>query len=203
MPTPGRRTFLPVLLPGVGAGALAAVASAKPWAELGSAAGGALGEAVPVHAPGLESAGQVPLASALSLVALAAWGALLVTRGRARGVLAALGLLAAVVLAGVAVAGAWTAPDGVRTTLDREFALPAGSSAGADVGLTGWYWVALAGSVVLVATFAAAVRFVRTWPAMAGRYDAPGSRRRGGHPGRPASNQELWKAIDDGHDPTE
>jgi uncharacterized membrane protein (TIGR02234 family) len=189
-----RRTFVPVLLPGVLGAALAAAASAKPWAGLGHAVG-----TLPMHAPGLESAGQVPLASALSLVALAGWGALLVTRGRVRRGIAVLGLLAALALVVVAVAGAWTAPHDLRHAVDSELALPSGSSATVDVGLTGWYWVALVAGLVTLGGFALAVRYATAWPAMASRYDAPGARP---VPERPTTNQELWKAIDEGHDPT-
>jgi uncharacterized membrane protein (TIGR02234 family) len=190
-----RRTFVPVLLPGVAAAALAAVASSREWARLGSS----VARTVPVDAPGLSSAGQVPLASALSLVALAAWGAVLVTRGRARRVLAVVGLVAALALAGLAVAGAWTAPRALRSALEDEFALPSGSAAHADVHLTGWYWCAVVTAVLVAAAFALAVRWAPAWPAMASRYDAPGGRPA---PRTPTTNQEIWKAIDEGHDPT-
>jgi hypothetical protein len=190
-----RRTFVPVLVPGVAAAALAAVAGAREWARLGSA----VAKTVPVDAPGLSSAGEVPLASALSLVALAAWGALLVTRGRIRRLVAVIGLVAALALAGVTVAGAWSAPHGLRTALEDDFALPSGSAAHADVHLTGWYWCALVAVVVVVGAFALAVRWSPSWPVMARRYDAPGSQ---AAPRSPSTNQELWKAIDEGHDPT-
>jgi hypothetical protein len=184
-----------VLLPGVAAAALAAVACARAWAQLGSS----VARTVPVDAPGLASAGQVPLASALSLVALAAWGALLVTRARARRVVAVLGLVAALALTGVTVAGAWSAPHGLRKALEDDFALPSGSAAHADVHLTGWYWCALVAVVVVTVAFALAAWWSPAWPVMARRYDAPGSQ---AAPRSPSTNQELWKAIDEGHDPT-
>jgi hypothetical protein len=109
------------------------------------------------------------------------------------------GLAAALTLAGVSVAGAWSAPHGLRKALEDEFALPSGSAAHADVHLTGWYWCALAAVVLVVGAFALAVRWSPSWPVMARRYDAPGSQ---SAPRRPTTNQEIWKSIDEGHDPT-
>lgn len=189
-----RRTFVPVLVPGVLAAALAAVAAAKAWAAPGSGLASRLPGGV-----GLTSAGQVPLASAVSLVVLAAWGAVLVTRGRLRRVFAGVGLVAALVLLGTTIRGASTAQDTLRRTLDGELGLPDGSARGADIGLTGWYWTALVASVLCVATFALAVRYAAAWPGMSARYDAPGDETPAEEP---RTNAELWKALDEGHDPT-
>ena len=85
-----RRTFVPVVLLGVASAGVAAVAGTKPWVS-GEAGGirsdssGALGSAL-----SLDSVAESPLAAALSLVLLACWGVLLVTRGRFRRAIAVL-----------------------------------------------------------------------------------------------------------------
>lgn len=192
-----RRTFVPVLLPGVAASALAAVAGAKVWAHLD---GATLAARLPLDRGSLEAAGQVPLASALSLACLAAWGALLVTRGRWRRAIATVGLVCALALLAVAVRAAWGAPDAVRRTLGTQLGLGSDSPGPTAISLTGWFWVGLVATVALVAAFAVAVRFAADWPAMGAKYDAPGA-----IPAvtQPRTNLEIWKAIDEGHDPTE
>ena len=195
MPEP-RRTFAPVVLTGLASGILAAVASSRTW----------LGYADPdprttdpVVAAG--AGGQVPLATALSLVVLACWGVLLVTRGVVRRAVAVLGVVAAL---GVVATVVWA-----RFTLADQQPEPI-ALAGRDPGALDWtasYWVAVVASVVSVAATALALRWVRHWPEMGRRYDAPGSGADAGREQAPVSpeersNIELWKAMDEGEDPT-
>lgn len=188
-----RATFGRTLLLGLAGGALTAVAAAKSWASLGGQATRSPG--VMVDHQQLATAGEVPLASALSLVALAAWGAVLVTRGTFRRVVAAIGLLAAVGVLVVGIRSAWAAPHAVLRAAHQQAAIGT-----ADASLTGWYWVALAGSVLLVLSLLVAVRDAVAWPAMGTRYDAPAAQ---SAPARPQSNLDMWKALDEGRDPTD
>jgi len=190
-----RRTFGPVVASGLAAAVLAAVAGRQPWAH-GSAPGG-FGEL-----SATVEAGRVPIAGALSLVVLACWGVLLVTRGPVRRVVSVLAVLAALGLAAAVVVGFSTAPDNVRAAYrDLGVAKP-------DVGLGGWYWVAVVATVLTLVTTIAAVRLVPGWPEMGRRYDAPAA-----PPPAPGSEQpvpaveeqenlDLWKALDEGRDPT-
>lgn len=186
----GRRTFGPVVLLGLASAGLAAIAGARPWASLG--------ESQAATAPVGAEPGEMPLAGALALVVLACWGVLLVTRGAVRRVLAALALLAALGTVVTVVVGWSQTADQVRTdavSLDGA----------AEVGHTAWWWAALAGSVLAVVASALAVRLTPAWPEMGRRYDAPGA----AAPKRPEadpdeqSNLDLWRALDEGHDPTE
>ena len=86
-----RRTFGPVLLLGLAAGTLAAVAGSKPWVEPSSADGQTQAFARFVAVGG--DSGELPVATSLALVALACWGVVLVTRARVRRAVAVLGLL--------------------------------------------------------------------------------------------------------------
>ena len=184
-----RRTFGPVLLVGLAAAALTAVASAKPWAEL-------TGTTIVPHA--VAESGRSPLAGALALVLLATWGVLLVTRGRVRRAVAVLGLLAALGVLACVVAGA------LHMTGDLLDAVRSSPHTGAavDAARTGWLWVAGVGALLSTAATAAATLWAPAWPAMSQKYDAPG-----GAPQKPvapesADSIDLWKSMDEGHDPT-
>jgi len=185
-----------ILVLGIASSALTAVAAAKPWADL-SAAGRALVPGAGTTADStLGSAGEAPLALALALVALAGWGAVLVTRGWFRLAVTAVGAVASwalLVVAGVEFAAA---PEAVRHAVGQV----GGGRPGADLASrTGWYWAGLLGALVLAVSYLLALRGVRRWPTMGSRYDAPGGSRTSG---TPVTNLDLWKAIDEGQDPT-
>lgn len=184
------RSFGPAVLAGLGGAALAAVAAGRDWA---TARGDAAGVAVSAAVAGSDTA---PLALALALVALAAWGALLVLRGRARRAVAVLGSLAAAGVL-VAVVGRF---DAARADA-REAVVAAGATGDTFASsLTGWYWTAGVGALLTLAALLVAVVRAPGWPAMGSRYDAPTARREQptGEPGE----QDLWRALDEGHDPT-
>lgn len=185
-----RRTFAPVLLLGLAAGTLAAVAGNKTWVEPASVEGDPLGL--------IAEAGKMPLAAALGLVVLACWGVVLVTRARVRRVVAVLGLLAAAGLLVTVVVG-WS-------TLEAQVVEALEASAvrrETEVQRTAWFWAAGVGAVLSVLATAAAVRLVPAWPEMGTRYDAPGEGAASAPAeGDDASNLDLWKAMDEGRDPT-
>ena len=181
------RTFGRTVLAGLGAAALTAVAAAQPWAR---ATGDSAGVAVDASADGTDVA---PLALALALVALASWGVLLVLRGRARRAVAVVGSLAAAGVLVAVVASFTSAQDTAVTAVQ-------GAGATGDTftaSLTAWYWTAAVAATLSLAALVVAVVRAPAWPAMGSRYDAPTAR-------RPASSapEDLWKAIDEGHDPT-
>jgi len=184
------RSFGPAVLLGLGGAVLAAVASGRDWA---SARGDAAGVEVSAAVAGSDTA---PLALALSLVALAAWGALLVLRGRVRRVVAGLGALAA---AGV-LAAVVERFDGAQD--DALEAVRAAGATGDVTGasLTGWYWAAGLGALLTLAALVVAGVRSPGWPAMGSRYDAPAARRE--QQTAEPSEQDLWRALDEGHDPT-
>jgi uncharacterized membrane protein (TIGR02234 family) len=193
MPEP-RATFVPVVGLGLAAGTLAAVAGSKPWVVDTSLPAGSdpLGL--------VADAGEMPLALALSLVVLACWGVLLVTRGGVRRVVAVLAVLAAVGLVVTVVVGLFTLPDQVleafpegaaRRTTDADFTTE-----------TGWFWAAAVGAVLSLVSTALAVLWVGHWPEMGSRYDAPGGTSDSEARPEDASSLDLWKSIDEGRDPT-
>src|SRR4051794_35059018 len=150
-----RRTFGPVVLLGLATSGLAAVAAAKPW--VGSAGAGASD----AQMTALDAGTRYPLASAISLVLLASWGVLLVTRGRVRRVFAVVALVAAFALVAAVVSAYVTLPDTARSSYD---ALMGRSSS--DQGFTGWFWTTAVCAVLAVIPAYLAVRLVPTWPEM-------------------------------------
>ena len=189
----GRRTFAPVVLLGLVGGGLAAVAGNKPWAEGQGAAAQRLA-AVPVAT----DPGEMPAAGALALVVLACWGVVLVTRGRVRRAVTVLGAVASVGLLVTVVTGWSSVVDSLRSDYT-------------DVGITdvaidhtAWFWAAAVGAVLSVVATVLAVRWAPAWPEMGSRYDAPTGERAEPEPVDPVeqSSLDLWKAMDEGRDPT-
>lgn len=195
----GRRTFGPVVLLGVASAALAAWAASKPWVD-GSGA-----ETAPEM--GTMAWGEVassPLGTALAFVVLACWGVLLVTRGRFRRAIAGLAVLAATGYVATVVWAPFSLPDHLVEQVRRRTGVTL-----EDTALTGWFWLACVAGLVVLASTVLALRLVRTWPEMGTRYDSPtGGRTAGGADAaqapadRPTENIDIWKALDDGRDPT-
>jgi uncharacterized membrane protein (TIGR02234 family) len=189
-----RRSFGPTVLVGLAGAALAAVASSRTWV---TATGDAAGVPVHVTAKGSDVA---PLAGALSLVALAAWGVLLVTRGRVRQGVAALGALAAVGAVVAVIVGY-----GDRRSVVLALLQDKGATTVATLSVSGWLWCCAVGALVTAAALLVAVRRAAAWPAMGSRYDAPAAR--AATPTVDATSPDvtstdLWKALDEGEDPT-
>ena len=72
---------------------------------------------------------------------------------------------------------------------------------------TGWYWVSGVAAVLTLLTTLAAVRLVPGWPEMGRRYDAPApeaatAAEAPATPPEERENLDLWKAMDEGRDPT-
>lgn len=192
-----RRTFGPVVLVGLVGAGLAAVAASKTWVVAQESATGST-----ASGPGMVTAsgdfGSSPLAAALALVVLATWGVVLVTRGRFRRLVAALGVIAALGFTVTTV----LAPSQLRSAVEEQLNALTGSTVDdSDVTLTAWWWAALVSCGLIVATTALALRWVPSWPEMGSRYDAPtGTPRHDDAP--PETNIDIWKAIDEGRDPT-
>lgn len=185
-PSSTRGTFGPVVGVGLASAALLAVGSAKPWFEAD------VDVTLMPGVPEPQTQADSPLALALALVVLAGWGALLVTRGRARRLVAAVALVAGLGVIAAVLAAPFTLPGQVRDQV---------ALADASAGPTAWYVVAAVASVGTTVALLAAWRLVPTWPEMGARYDAPG----GSTPGEEVDADDpraLWKALDEGEDPT-
>jgi uncharacterized membrane protein (TIGR02234 family) len=187
-PAKGRRTFGPVLLAGLATAALAAVGASQTWLV---ARGDAAGITVSTKVSGSDAA---PLALALALVALAAWGVVLVSRTTARRIALVLGACATI---GVLVVMLGLDTDSVagRVLADR------GASTVSHLAHRPWFFTTAVAAVLQLITLVLAFRVVPAWPTMSSRYDAPSA----AAPAEAAEDLDdltLWKALDEGRDPT-
>ncbi|MBM7515291.1 Trp biosynthesis-associated membrane protein [Nocardioides nitrophenolicus] len=197
-----RSTFGPVVLLGLAGSGFAALAGHKAMLAIPEATLTAAGGIAPTVG---DRSVEFPLAGALALVALAAWGVLLVTRGIVRRGAAVLALLGAAGVLVVVVVGGFVQDDDAAADLATRLGL---NLAAVDVERSGWLWVAIGCSLVALVAAAAAVRLVPSWPEMGSRYDAPtgaasSSAPVAGQDPAEQSNLDLWKSLDEGHDPTD
>jgi uncharacterized membrane protein (TIGR02234 family) len=183
----GRRWFGPAVLVGLAGTGLSALAGSKPWASPDGQAGSTLVD---------KTGGHVPLAAALGLVGMAAWGVLLVTRGWVRRVVAVLVGVSAAALVVTAVAARSSALDSARKATVDLGRTPTGAHT------TAWWYAGLVAALLALAAAALAVRHVSSWPEMGSRYDAPTARAEVDDPAR-MEEVDLWRAIDQGRDPTD
>lgn len=186
-----RSTFGPTVLAGLVTAGFTAIATNQTLATARPTDDGVLYS-------DLQEGSQVPLALTLSLVVLACWGVVLVTRRVVRRGVALLGLVAAVGAAVSVVLGRGMILDSYRDDFRDIGATPV-------VDFSWWYWLALVLSVLAVLPAAVAVLHVGRWPEMGTRYDAPGDQEKGrvaAAEDEEPSSLDLWKAIDEGRDPT-
>jgi len=178
------------VLGGAAAGSLMLLAASRPWAALAVRTPG-----VPAETVTVTGSDAAPLTAALALVVLAGSVAVLPTGGWVR---RAVGVVVAVA-AGLGGVLAFLADDQVRIALAEAVAAsPAALGGGApptDVGLAWWRWLyvvaAAAGTVIAVTT---AWRGQR-WAVMGSRYDPPAATRR-------TTDEDPWRTLDAGRDPT-
>lgn len=178
-----KATFGPTVIAGLAGAALAAWAGSNEWVKV----------TAPAQMPA--DLNDSPATTGLALVALAAWGVVLVTRGLVRRLVAALAGLAGI---GVIVTFFGHAGiDALGRAIDSEVVW--GET---EHTTTPWPYLALLGAVLTVAAAAAAVRLAPSWPEMGRRYDAPDAAEPAQKPLEEQSTIDVWKSLDEGRDPT-
>ncbi len=187
--------FVPTLGAGVIVAAVTAIATTRNWLAIDGGAGVVSADVL----AGLREAN--PLASALSLVLLAAWGTILVTRRRTRRLIALVAAVAALAVGGAVVS--WVP----GATTDAAAELTQAGAVSAEASLEVWVWVSLIGALASVALALTAYAGAPHWPEMGSRYDAPGTPAAASAEQGPADPErdpsiEVWRAIDEGRDPT-
>jgi uncharacterized membrane protein (TIGR02234 family) len=188
-----RRLYVPVVLATLAAGGLAFVAVGRPWAEADVRAQGLASAEVAVS-----GADAQPLVSALAVVVVTAALAVLAAGPRLRRVVGALtGVVGVVAIVLTPRSGSSALADALRSEAEKSPAYTGPSSIG-SVAYASWDLLALAAFALAVVLGAVTVRFAGHWPTMSSRYDAPSSRRSTSG----AGDDDLWKAMDRGDDPT-
>ena len=191
-----RRWYAPTVLILLALGGLIFFASSRTWLSADVRAAGLPSDLVTVT-----EADAQPLIPALGLVVAAAGLAVLATRGRLRQLV---GLLAAAAAIGVVIAVA-TGSDArhaaLNAAIDQSTAFT-GANRPNPQEHEWLLWTVVLAALLSFCLGVLTVVAARVWPAMSGRYDAP--RASGPAPVEPerADGADLWKALDEGHDPT-
>lgn len=188
-----RRLYAPVLLGTLAAGGLAFFAASRTWAHVQIATDGLPSDSVDVTG----SEGQ-PLVPALAVVLVTAALAVLASSPRVRQGVGVVTVLVAVAGVAAVLLGGSTLDDAVRAAVEKSPAYT--GDGGRDFTTSGWKYVTVLGFVLAALLGAVTARFGATWPTMGSRFEAPAARPA---VAAPQSDAEMWKALDEGRDPTQ
>lgn len=189
-----RRLYAPVVLGTLAAGGLAFFALGRTWARSKVVADGLTTDTVSTT-----GADAHPLASALALVIIASALAILAASRRIRRVVGVLAVVVALVGIWIIVQGGDALDDTLTAAVENSPAFT-GSNHPDVVEETSWRLVAMVAFAIAAVLGAVTTRLALQWPTMSSRYDAP--------PVRPSAQQtqddhDMWKALDEGRDPTQ
>ncbi|MBA2739439.1 MAG: Trp biosynthesis-associated membrane protein [Nocardioidaceae bacterium] len=212
MSRPGRTAgaeYALVLVSGAAAAGLLLLAVGRSWAETAVVTAG-----MPRQDIAVPGTGAIGWLGPVSLVGLAGLAATLATSGRWRQLVGAVVGLAAAAVAAGAVTGR-AAVDRTMRSVARE------TAAGADdraveaavraATHSSWQWVTVGAALGLAAAGLAVVARGRRWPGMSRRYEQPAPVRPPAPDSQPDPDsqpeqrtdaQDLWRALDEGRDPT-
>jgi uncharacterized membrane protein (TIGR02234 family) len=199
-----RRGLVIAIVGGLAAGGLALLGASRPWARVEIAVPG-----VPSSTIQVSGSSAVPWVGALTLVILAGALAIVPTGGWLRRVVGVVVSLAAL---GAAI-GTLTAGPAVDDALSEQLAESPASGGVDDAAIVAaadhpaWRWLTLGSSVAGIAVGLHVAGRGHRWATMGSRYDAPAARRRPESAdvtaeSEPAENADLWRALDEGRDPT-
>ena len=188
-----RRLYVPVVLGTLAVGGIAFLAAGRTWAESEVKAEGLAAATVSVSGSDAQ-----PLVPALALVVVTTALAILAAGPRLRRVIG--GLTALVAVVGIVVvprSGSGRLADALTSAAEKSPAYTGPASLGeASHGV--WDLVTIAAFAAALVLGVLTVRFGPQWPTMSSRYDAPSAR-----PQKEIrTDTDLWKAMDDGRDPT-
>lgn len=190
-----RRLYGPVVLATLAAGGLAFFAASRTWADTRLSSDG-----LPSATVGVTGSDAEPLVSALALVVVTAALAVLASGPRMRRVVGALTMLVSVLAIVVAPRpGSSSIVRAVSAAAEKSPAFTGPESIG-DISSSPWYFVAVLAFVIAFLLGAATIRWAAAWPGMSSRYDAPAARAASSEP---VSDSDMWKAMDEGQDPTQ
>jgi len=186
-----RRWYAPTVLALVAGGGLTFVTMTRTWGLVAVTAPG-----LPDDEIAVSGAQALPVVSALGLVILASALAVLAGSARVRRALGALVVLLALGCLGWVAIGAGAAVESALGDAARDSASFTGAGSVGATELTSWRFATLASLLLAAVAGAVVVRAAPVWPTMSRRYEAPGA--------RPADDEtDMWKALDEGRDPTE
>ncbi len=190
-----RRVYAQTLLVGLVSAGAVSVGVSRPWVSATAASSG-----LPVIHASVDGADLAPLAGALGFVLLAAFGAVIATRGWVR---RGLGVL--VVAAALVVLAAVVHPGQTGAAVEAGLSAKGWSGGPYDAGTSVWRWLVGAGALGCLVAGLLVARLGGAWATMGQRYDGPrrpaGPARSGPQPN--PTESDVWRSIDSGHDPTQ
>lgn len=188
-----RRLYGPVVLSTLAAGGLAFFAASRTWAHVRIATDG-----LPTDSVDVTGADAQPLVSALALVVVTAALAVLAASPRVRRVVGGFTVLIALTAAVVVLLGGSSLDNAVDHAVE---ASPAFTGTGDhDFTTSAWKYVTALAFVIAALLGGVTAKLGASWPTMSSRYDAPAARPAAA---APQSDAEMWKALDEGRDPTQ
>lgn len=188
-----RRLYAPVVLGTLAAGGLAFFAASRTWAHVRIATDGLPSDSVDVT-----GAEAQPLASACAIVVVTAALAVLAASPRVRRVVGGFTVLVALAAGVVVLLGSSSLDGAVDRAVEASPAYT--GTGGRDFSTSIWKYVTVLGFVLAALLGGVTARLGATWPTMSSRYDAPAARPAVSDP---QSDAEMWKALDEGRDPTQ
>ncbi len=192
-----RPLYAPVVLALLAIGGLAFLAATRTWASATVEADGLLPDEVVVTGRDV-----APSAAALALVVVASALAVLAASVRVRRVVGVLVVVVSAV-AVVVVLAADVTGSAFAQAVEESTAFTGTNDP--DVVVESAWRLVTAGAFVLAALLGAVVAALAgRWPTMGRRYDAPAAHGRADEPAvEDASAADIWKALDEGRDPTQ
>ncbi|MGZ5389081.1 MAG: Trp biosynthesis-associated membrane protein [Aeromicrobium sp.] len=189
-----RRLYGPSVLGALATGGLAFFAASRTWASTTVEATG-----VPTAAIDVSGSDAVALVPALALVIVAAALAVLAASVRVR---RAVGMLITLV-AVIAIVVILRAAGDIDKTVDaavRDSPAFIGTNDPDAVSHTVWRWITAVAFLLSALIGVVITRFGALWPTMGRKYDAPKAHTAAQEV---ESDADIWKALDDGRDPTQ
>lgn len=188
-----RRLYAPVVLGTLAAGGLAFFTASRTWAHARVAA-----EGLPPDTVRVSGSDSEPIVTALALVAVTAALAVLASSPRVR---RGVGVFTVgVALAGIVVvlSGGSSVDDAMAKAVKASPAFTGSNSPATHHTI--WLALTVVAFVLVAGLGALTARFGPAWPTMGSRYEAPRAR-----PADvvPQTDVEMWKALDEGRDPTQ
>lgn len=188
-----RRLYAPAVLGTLAAGGLAFFAASRTWAHLRIATDGLPSDSVDVSGSDAQ-----PLVPALALVVVTAALAVLAASPRIRQVVGGFTVAVALAAAVIVLLGGSSLDSAVDHAVKES---PAFTGSGDhDYTASTWPYVTAFAFVLAAILGGITARFGALWPTMSSRYDSPAARPT---VTAPQSDAEMWKALDEGRDPTQ
>lgn len=189
-----RRLYAPSVLGALATGGLAFFAASRIWAHTSVKASGV--PTAPVEVSGADAVALVP---ALALVIVAAALAVLAASVRVRrGVGLLIVLVAVIAIAVIARAGGDI--DKAIDAAVHDSPAFIGTNAPTAVSHSIWRWIAALAFVLSALIGVVIARFGALWPTMGRKYDAPKAH---SVTEEVETEADIWKALDEGRDPTQ